>query len=303
MEWRARAEHLWPTIRSCLDELLASHDVVVVEGAGSPAEINLQSTDIVNMRVAEAANAATLIVSDIDRGGAFAHLYGTFSLLPARHRALVRGFVLNKFRGDAALLAPGPQMLETLTGIPTLAVLPMWREHGLPEEDGVFDAHSTGAAAAGPPARGTAAARLTVAIVAYPCISNLDEFAPLRRVAGLSLVWAREPAAIAGADLLILPGSKHVAADLEWLRERGLDAAIGAHLAADRPALAICGGLQLLGGDIADPHGVEGSARGLGLLPYATEFQRDKRYRHRQPYVRGAHGLLGAPERRRIRRL
>ena len=151
MEWRARAEHLWPAIRSCLDELLASHDVVVVEGAGSPAEINLQSTDIVNMRVAEAANAATLIVSDIDRGGAFAHHYGTFSLLPARHRTLVRGFVLNKFRGDAALLAPGPQMLETLTGIPTLAVLPMWREHGLPEEDGVFDAHSTGAAAAGPP--------------------------------------------------------------------------------------------------------------------------------------------------------
>src|SRR5208283_3123308 len=135
------------------------------------------------MRVAEAANAATLIVSDIDRGGAFAHLYGTFSLLPARHRTLVRGFVLNKFRGDAALLAPGPQMLETLTGIPTLAVLPMWREHGLPEEDGVFDARGAGAPAARPPARGAAATRLTAAIVAYPCISNLDEFAPLRQVA------------------------------------------------------------------------------------------------------------------------
>jgi adenosylcobyric acid synthase len=281
MEWRARAEHLWPTIRSCLDELLASHDVVVVEGAGSPAEINLQSTDIVNMRIAEAANAATLIISDIDRGGAFAHLYGTFALLPAQHRALVRGFVLNKFRGDAALLAPGPQRLETLTGIPTLAVLPMWREHGLPEEDGVFDARGAGAPAARPPTRGTAATRLTAAIVAYPCISNLDEFAPLRQVAGLSLVWARAPAEIAGADLLILPGSKHVAGDLAWLRERGLDAAIGAHLAADRPALAICGGLQLLGGDITDPHGVEGSAHGLGLLPYSTQFQRDKRYRQR----------------------
>jgi adenosylcobyric acid synthase len=108
MEWRARAEHLWPTIRSCLDELLASHDVVVVEGAGSPAEINLQSTDIVNMRIAEAANAATLIISDIDRGGAFAHLYGTYALLPAQHRALVRGFVLNKFRGDAALAPRRP---------------------------------------------------------------------------------------------------------------------------------------------------------------------------------------------------
>ena len=117
---------------------------MVIEGAGSPAEINLQSTDIVNMRVAEAAAAATLIICDIDRGGAFAHLFGTFQLLPAEHRALVRGFVLNKFRGDAALLAPGPAMLQTLTGVPTLAVLPMWREHGLPEEDGIFDSPPPG---------------------------------------------------------------------------------------------------------------------------------------------------------------
>src|SRR5450631_1652230 len=139
MEWRARADHLWPTIHSCLQELLATHDIVVIEGAGSPAEINLQSTDVVNMRVAEAASAATLIVADIDRGGAFAHLFGTFQLLPARHKELIRGFVLNKFRGDAALLEPGPQMLQSLTGIPTVGILPMWRDHGLPEEDGVFD--------------------------------------------------------------------------------------------------------------------------------------------------------------------
>jgi len=121
------------------------------------------------MRVAEAADARTLIICDIDRGGAFAHLLGTYQLLPAAHRALIRGFVLNKFRGDAALLEPGPQMLQSLTGVATLGVLPMWREHGLPEEDGVFDARPSGSG-------------LSVAIVAYPYISNLDEFAPLGQV-------------------------------------------------------------------------------------------------------------------------
>jgi adenosylcobyric acid synthase len=267
MEWRARAECLWPTVRGCLEELLAEYDVVIIEGAGSPAEINLQATDIVNMRVAEAAAAATLIICDIDRGGAFAHLFGTHQLLSEKHRTLLRGFVLNKFRGDMTLLAPGPELLQSLTGVATLAVLPMWREHGLPEEDGVFDAG---------PALGSG---LSVAVVAYPQISNLDEFAPLKQVPDLSLCWAREPRSIAAADLLILPGSKNVAADLAWLRQHGLDAAIAAHVLADKPTLAICGGLQMLGSEVRDPHAVEGAARGLGLLPYSTEFQAVKRYR------------------------
>jgi len=266
MEWHARAQHLWPTIRSCLDDLAEGHDVVIIEGAGSPAEINLAS-DIVNMRVAEAADAATLIICDIDRGGAFAHLFGTHQLLSAAHRVLVRGFVLNKFRGDVGLLAPGPQMLQSLTGVPTLAVLPMWRDHGLPEEDGVFDSSASGSG-------------LSVAVVAYPYISNLDEFAPLSKVPELSLSWARRPQTIASADLLVLPGSKNVAGDLAWLRQRGLDTAIAAHISADKPTLAICGGLQILGSEIRDPHGVEGQGVGLGLLPYATEFQRLKRCRH-----------------------
>jgi adenosylcobyric acid synthase len=267
MEWRERAVHLWPTVRACLDELRAEYDVVIIEGAGSPAEINLAPTDIVNMRVAEAAAAATLIICDVDRGGAFAHLYGTHQLLEAQHRSLVRGFVLNKFRGDVNLLAPGPQMLQDLTGIATLAVLPMWREHGLPEEDGVFDVRPSGSGR-------------SVVIVAYPYISNLDEFAALAKVAGLSISWARQAQTIASADLLVLPGSKHVPADLAWLRQRGLDAAIAAHVAADKPTLAICGGLQMLGGKLSDPFGVEGEAQGLGLLPFATEFQQQKRYRH-----------------------
>jgi adenosylcobyric acid synthase len=277
MEWRARAEHLWPTVRGCLEELLAGHDLVIIEGAGSPAEINLRMTDIVNMRVAEAAAAATLIVCDIDRGGAFAHLFGTHQLLSPTQRALVRGFVLNKFRGDMTLLAPGPQMLKTLTGVPTLAVLPMWREHGLPEEDGMFDAGSG----------------LSVAVVAYPHISNLDEFAPLKQAPGLSLCWAREPRSIAAADILVLPGSKNVAADLAWLRQRGLDAAIAAHVSADKPTLAICGGLQMLGSELTDPHAVEGAARGLGLLPYSTEFQAEKRYRYGRHTLAPLSGFWG----------
>ena len=139
MAWRERSEHVWPVIAQALDDLRAENDVVVIEGAGSPAEINLSSSDIVNMRVALHGKAACLLVTDIDRGGAFAHLYGTWALLPENERALIKGFVLNKFRGDAALLAPAPQMLQDLTGIPTVATLPMWWQHGLPEEDGVFD--------------------------------------------------------------------------------------------------------------------------------------------------------------------
>src|ERR1700722_12480155 len=267
LEWHDRARHVWPIIPASLDEPMAQHDVLVIEGAGSPAEINLKDTDVVNMRIAEAAGAATLLICDIDRGGAFAHLYGTVQLLTPPHRALIRGFVLDKFGGDERLRPPGPERLEELTGVPPLAVLPYWRDHGLPEEDGVFDARPTGAG-------------LSVVVVAYPYISNLDEFAPLRRVPGLSLSWARQPESIAAADLLVLPGSKHVAADLAWLRERRLDAPIAAHIAADKPTLAICGGLQMLGRGIEDPYGVEGSAEGLGLLPCLTEFSKAKRYRH-----------------------
>ena len=136
MPWRARCEHVWPVIAASLDALRADYDVVVIEGAGSPAEINLYDSDVVNMRVARYCQAACLLVTDIDRGGAFAHLYGTWALLPAADQALIRGFVLNKFRGDAALLAPAPAMLQKRTGIATVATLPMWRAHGLPEEDG-----------------------------------------------------------------------------------------------------------------------------------------------------------------------
>jgi len=270
MAWRGRSASVWPVIAQALDELRAENDVVVIEGAGSPAEINLHDSDIVNMRVALHCHARCLLVTDIDRGGAFAHLYGTWALLPPPERALISGFVLNKFRGDATLLAPAPQMLQDLTGVPTVATLPMWWQHGLPEEDGVFDDRS----------RSSGAVNTTIAVIAYPRISNLDEFQPLKNIPGVRLVWARTPADCVGADWIILPGSKHTSGDLAWLRAQGLDAAVAAHAAQGRAVLGICGGLQMLGEALIDPHGIDGNAPGLGLLPLVTVFDEDKTVQH-----------------------
>ena len=267
MPWRGRSATVWPLLAQALDELRATHDVVVIEGAGSPAEINLMDCDVVNGRVAEHAHASCLLVTDIDRGGAFAHLYGTWALLPAAQRRLIHGFVLNKFRGDPALLAPGPQQLQALTGVPTVATLPMWWQHGLPEEDGLLDDRLR--AASGPITR-------TVAVVAYPRISNLDEFQPLRNLPGVRLVWARTPADCAGADWIVLPGSKHTSSDLAWLRAQGLDAVVAAHAARGGAVLGLCGGLQMLGEALIDTHGIDGNAPGLGLLPLVTAFAPDK---------------------------
>jgi adenosylcobyric acid synthase len=270
--WRGRSEKVWPQIAASLDALRAENDVVVIEGAGSPAEINLMASDIVNLRVARHADARCLLVTDIDKGGAFAHLYGTWALLPTEDQARISGFVLNKFRGDAALLAPAPEMLQERTGVPTVAVLPMWWQHGLPEEDGVFDDRSCA----------TGVVSKTVAVIAYPRISNLDEFQPLKNVPGVRLLWARSPADLAALqahDWVILPGSKHTSSDLAWLRTQGLDAAIAKHAQQGGAVLGICGGLQMLGEALIDTHGIEGNAAGLGLLPLITQFAANKTVR------------------------
>ena len=293
MPWRGRSASVWPVIHGALDQLMAENDVVVIEGAGSPAEINLASSDIVNMRVAQHAHAVCLLVTDIDRGGAFAHLYGTWALLPEHERGLIKGYVLNKFRGDASLLAPAPQMLQDLTGVPTVATLPMWWQHGLPEEDGVFDMTPTLATSCAALHPGEALAAWggpaplthlrTVAVVAYPRISNLDEFQPLKNVPGVRLVWVRSPAQLAGLgadDWIVLPGSKNTSGDLAWLRTQGLDQAVTAHAARGGAVLGICGGLQMLGEALIDPHDIDGNAPGLGLLPLVTVFARDKTVRH-----------------------
>ena len=276
MPWRERSALLWPTAQAALLSLQSECDVLVIEGAGSPAEINLAVNDFVNTGTALASQAACLLVSDIDRGGSFAHLYGTHALMDAQVRAQLRGFVLNRFRGDARLLAPGPELLQQRTGVPTLAVIPLLRNHGLPEEDAVPDDNPAQAAAAGGPDSPR------VVVLATPHASNLDEFEPLR-AAGLALQFSRDAAVLACADWLILPGSKHSRADAAWVIAQGLAPLIQAHVAAGRPLLAVCGGLQWLGETLDDPLGLEGGQpghdRGLGLLPLRTRFLPAKQLR------------------------
>ncbi|HWE83034.1 MAG TPA: cobyric acid synthase [Gaiellaceae bacterium] len=261
LPWRERGPMLWPPIERALHELLGEFDLVVIEGAGSPAEINLRSTDHANMRVSQAAGAPVILVADIDRGGAFAHLYGTWSLVEPEPRRSIQAFVLNKFRGDPALLAPAPAELERMTGVPVAGVLPML-QHGLPDEDGATQ--HAGGGRRGP----------RVAVVRYPTASNLDEFRAAEQVA--DVVFATTPSALDGADLVVLPGSKHVASDLMWLRATGIDKAVRERARRGRRVLGICGGLQMLGERVLDPDGVEGAATGLGLLPVETAYGREK---------------------------
>ncbi len=296
LPWRERSALLAVSAQTSFQRLAAANDLIVVEGAGSPAEVNLAPQDYVNLgtaRWAQAAGpAAALLVSDIDRGGSFAHCYGTWALLPDDLRGLLQGFVFNRFRGDAALLAPGPQQLQQLTGVPLAGVIPLRRDHGLPEEDGLFDDRAAGTAGA------SGALRLRVAVLAPPHISNLDEFLPLAQVPGLHLVWARTAAQLAGADWIVLPGSKQVSGDLAWLRQQGMDTVIQVHAQAGGAVLGVCGGLQMLGRSLHDPDGHDGEAvqqlPGLGLLPLATRFGALKRLRAAPVRFEAPHGAWGA---------
>ncbi|MCC6173289.1 MAG: cobyric acid synthase [Gammaproteobacteria bacterium] len=273
LPWRERSAALAAAARASFLRLAAQHDLLIIEGAGSPAEINLAPQDYVNLGTArwarELGSLRALLVADIDRGGAFAHLHGTWALLPDDLRPALAGFVLNKFRGDATLLAPGPAQLQALTGVPLLGVLPMQRDHGLPDEDGL---HALPAASARGP---------RIAVVAWPQLSNLDEFQPLATAAALR--WARTAAELEAADWIVLPGSKQVSGDLAWLRAQGLVEPILQHARRGRPLLGICGGLQVLGEWLDDPEGVDGEPHGplpgLGLLPLATRHAAPKRLR------------------------
>jgi adenosylcobyric acid synthase len=259
--WRGRSAELWPHAAAAYRSLAADYDVIVIEGAGSPAESNLWADDFANMRMADLADAPVLLVADIDRGGAFAHLYGTWALLPAPWQHRLEGFVLNKFRGDAALLEPAPSDLHGITGVPVVGTIP-WVVHGLPDEEG-------------PTPMPTLATGVRIAIVCGPYASNLDEFTALQRAASVRL--ARHPTELAAADLIILPGSKHSAADADWMRSQGLAAAVTDAARGGTPILGICGGLQLLGRRLHDPDGIEGSGVGLGLLDIDTTYSSTKR--------------------------
>lgn len=252
--------------------LAAQYPVVMVEGAGSPAEINLRAGDIANMGFAEAVDCPVLLIADIDKGGVFAHLVGTLELLSPSEQARVKGFVINRFRGDIALLQPGLDWLEARTGKPVLGVLPYLIDFHLEAEDAVQVLQ---------PDKDREVLRVAVPVL--PRISNHTDFDPLRLHPQVDLQFIGPGQAIPPADLIILPGSKSVRADLARLREHGWDAAIARHLRYGGKVLGICGGLQMLGTRIDDPHGLEGpagSSAGLGLLDYATVLEPEKQLRN-----------------------
>ena len=252
----------------CLADLRSRYDVVVCEGAGSPAEINLRATDIANMGLARAAGLPVLVVGDINPGGVFAALFGTVALLSPEDQALVAGFVVNKFRGDPALLAPGLDMLAGLTGRPTLGVLP-WTE-GLHLD--VEDSLGVDAPVAALPPVGRDVLR--VAVVRLPRLSNWTDLDALRSEPGVVVRFVETPQELADADLVVLPGTRQTVSDLAWLRSRGLDEAL---LRREGPVLGICGGFQVLGRTIRDEvESRAGSVPGLGLLPVDTVFGVDK---------------------------
>jgi adenosylcobyric acid synthase len=262
--WLERRDQLWPVVQSALSSLLADYDQLVIEGAGSPAEINLRASDIVNMAVALECQADVYLVADIDRGGAFAHLLGTWHCLAPDEQALIRGFVLNKFRGDPALLGNAMDWLQECTGIPTVAIVPML-SHRLPEEDTL---HHRSRPAAG---------QINLALLAYPYASNLDEFDPLIAEPGVTVTPVRDFASLGHYHALILPGSKNTAASLRHLRATGLAAEVCRAAQRGTPILGVCGGMQMLGQAVLDPHGLEGGDQpGLGLLDLSTTLALEK---------------------------
>ncbi|HZR98350.1 MAG TPA: cobyric acid synthase [Chloroflexota bacterium] len=285
-EYHVRKPELLQVVAESLARLRASHDVVVIEGAGSPAEINLRDGDLVNMAVARLADAPVLLAADIDRGGVFAALVGTLELLEPADRARVAGLLINRFRGDPALLTPGLRFLEERTGCPVLGVVPYLHDLRLPAEDSLsLDGRSASEGRRGAAGRGDGASaagdgpRVQVAVICFPRIANFDDFGPLEAEPGVRLQYVRAPADLGVPDLVILPGSKSTLADLAWLRASGLGAALLRLHAAGVPILGICGGFQMLGTSLADPDGVEGEPgerAGLGLLPARTVFVADK---------------------------
>ena len=267
MEYYRRKAEFLPAVLDAYRSLDRDFDVIVIEGAGSPAEINLKREDFVNMGLARLVDAPVLLVGDIDRGGVFAQLYGTTALLEPHERDRIAGLVINKFRGDPALLKPGLAMLEERTGIPVLGVIPYTRAD-IDDEDSLS-----------PRLEETRARRaVDVAVIRLPRISNFTDFSPLESHSALGVRYVDGPAALGMPDLVILPGTKSTMDDLLWLRQSGLEAAVLKLAAAGVPVLGVCGGYQMLGQTLSDPEGAErgGTLRGMGLLPCETVFSLQK---------------------------
>lgn len=278
-----RVEDLFPTVLESYDKLAAEHDIIVIEGAGSPAEINLREHDIVNMRMAHAAQAACLLVGDIDRGGVFASVLGTLELLPPEDRILVRGYLINKFRGDKDLLRPGIEMMAPRLQIPCAGVVPYLRDLGLDEEDGVAVEQRRMAARVWKESdvEHSPARPLRIAVLAFPHLSNFTDFDPLAVEPSVSLAYAERPEELRHADVIILPGSKQTIDDLDWMEGNGFSHLLRELQGSGRIIVGICGGFQMLGREITDPHGTENNGTaaaraGLGLLAVRTIFGKEK---------------------------
>ena len=265
-----RRRDLWPDIAVALARLRERYDLVIAEGAGSAAEPNLYDTEVVNMRVAREVGAVTLLAGDIDRGGVFGHFLGTLDLMPSSDRELVRGLVINRFRGDPSLLAPAIEVVESRGGVPVVGVVPWIDDLGVAEEDAV---------ALERPERGAAGGttEVDVAVIRFPRIANFDDIDPLLREPGVRVRWVDSVEELGLPHLVILPGTKATIADLRWMRARGLDRGVVARHEGGARVLGICGGFQMLGMRVLDPDGVEAEAgsveQGLGLLPTETVFE------------------------------
>jgi adenosylcobyric acid synthase len=272
LSYPALKQRLEPVVRDALADLRARFDVVLCEGAGSPAEINLRDRDLANMGLARAAGMPVVVVGDIDRGGVLAAMFGTLAVLDAADQRLVAGFVVNKFRGDRRLLAPGLDMLRELTGRPTFGVLPWHADLWLDAEDSLdLDSRPRSAR----PALG--AETLRIAVVRLPRLSNVTDLDPLAAEPGVEIRLASRPAELDDADLVIIPGTRATVADLDWLRAAGLADAIMRRAARERPVLGICGGFQMLATTIDDTvESRRGTVDGLGLLPAHVQFRADK---------------------------
>ena len=282
----ASKESFWSHITESLEKLLADYEIVIVEGAGSPAEVNLRENDIVNMRVARYAKAPVLLVADIDRGGVFAFLVGTLELLETDERAFIKAFVINKFRGDIGILLPGLEWLERRTGVPVAGVISYFGDIQIAEEDSVAEK---------PHGKVEHSAPLDVAVVCLPHISNFDDFDPLEREPDVGLRYVHTAHDLGTPDMVIVPGTKTTVADLEWLQTQGIAAHIRSLARNGTAIMGICGGYQILGERILDPEGLESTraeVRGLGLLPVATAFAGTKETHRVKGDVRKATGLL-----------
>ncbi|HXL09446.1 MAG TPA: cobyric acid synthase [Candidatus Bathyarchaeia archaeon] len=293
-----RVEQLFPEVLDAYKRLAKDHDLILLEGAGSPAEINLREHDIVNMRMAHAADAACLLVGDIDRGGVFASLFGTSELLEPEDRARIRGFVINKFRGDESLLRPGVTAMERRLGLPCVGIVPYLPDLGLDEEDGVALEDRVLTARRWKNFETGPTRPIRIGVIALPHMANFTDFDALALEPSVSLAFLQHPEEMLAADLLVLPGSKQTLDDLEWLDRRGFAQKLRRLCEKGTPVIGICGGFQMLGSSIEDPRGIENQGqpctrRGLGFLPVRTSLHAEKTVRRIRGQVRSQFLGLG----------